>query len=138
MGMVLIAFSQLLTRVLGNVPLSSQTVAWALTTLSSLTLAGVTFALLFKFLPPLPLRWSDVLLAAFLSAVAWVVASEVLALYGVFFGKNRSAPGAIGGLLAIMLWMSIVSKTLFFGAEMCKVVATRTTLVQSLARPSHS
>jgi uncharacterized BrkB/YihY/UPF0761 family membrane protein len=51
-----------------------------------------------------------------------VAASELLALYGVFFG-SRSASGAVGGVLAIMLWMNIVSQVLFFGAELCKVVA---------------
>jgi uncharacterized BrkB/YihY/UPF0761 family membrane protein len=28
-------------------------------------------------------------------------------------------------VLAVMLWMNVVSQVLFFGAELCKVVATR-------------
>lgn len=31
---------------------------------------------------------------------------------------------AIGGVLMVMLWKNVISKVLFFGAEVCKVVAT--------------
>ena len=48
-------------------------------------------------------------------------------LYAVFFGDSRSAYGALGAMLAVMLWMNIVSQVLFFGAELCKVVAAKRT-----------
>jgi membrane protein len=83
----------------------------------------VTFALLFKFLPPTPLAWKQVRLAAVLCAVAWVIGAELLTLYASF-GDN-SAYGAIGGLLVVMLWMKSVSQVLFYGAEVCKVIAMR-------------
>ncbi|HXD99421.1 MAG TPA: YihY/virulence factor BrkB family protein, partial [Candidatus Acidoferrum sp.] len=124
-ALVLIAAAQWLDRVLGGVPLSGQATRWLLTALGSLIVATLTFASMLKFLPPVPIRWREVWLAALLCAVTWVVASELLALYGVFFGHSRSAYGALGGLLAVMLWMNIVSQVLFFGAELCKVVATR-------------
>jgi len=124
-ALVLIAAAQWLDRVLGGVPLSGQATRWLLTALGSLIVAALTFASTLKFLPPVPIRWREVWLAALLCAVTWVVASELLALYGVFFGHSRSAYGALGGLLAVMLWMNIVSQVLFFGAELCKVVATR-------------
>ena len=90
--------------------------------MSSLIIATITFACLFRVLPPIAIRWRHVWLAAVLCAVSWVVASELLALYGVLFGNSRNAYGALGALLAVMLWMNIVSKVLFFGAELCKVV----------------
>jgi membrane protein len=79
------------------------------------------FAFLFRFLPPVPLRWRHVWLAAALCAGALIVAAEVPALYGAYFGRS-SAFGAIGGALAILLWMNLVSQLLFSGAELCKVV----------------
>jgi membrane protein len=121
----LIGLAQWLDRTLGELPVLGSSTGWLLSASVSLTLALVTFAFLFKFLPPVPLRWRDVRLAALLSAVSWVAASELLALYGVFFGGGGSPSGALGGVLAIMLWMSVVSKILFFGAELCKVVATQ-------------
>jgi uncharacterized BrkB/YihY/UPF0761 family membrane protein len=54
-----------------------------------------------------------------------VIASELLAFFGGVLGSSRSAYGALGGTLAVMLWMSIVSQVVFFGAELCKVVATQ-------------
>lgn len=120
----LIAATQWLDRLLGALPLLAQTTGWVLAAVSSLLLAALTFASMFRFLPPVRLRWRHVWLAALLCAVAWVVASELLALFGGLLGGSRSTYGALGGVLAIMLWMNIVSQVLFFGAELCKVVAT--------------
>ena len=78
---------------------------------------------MFKILPPVRIRWRDVRLAAVLCAVVWVAAGELLALYGTVVGDGPGAYGALGAMLAIMLWMNVVSQTLFFGAELCKVVA---------------
>ena len=122
-ALVLLAATQWLGRLLGDLPVAG----WLLAALSSWTLAAITFAAMFKLLPPVPVRWRHIWLATLLSAVAWVVAGELLALYGAFFGERRSAYGALGGVLVIMLWMNIVSQALFFGAELCKVVATRAT-----------
>jgi uncharacterized BrkB/YihY/UPF0761 family membrane protein len=61
--------------------------------------------------------------AALLCAVGWLAATELLALSGRFFGKNPSAYGVVGTLLAAMLWINIASQCLFYGAELCKVLA---------------
>ena len=108
----------------GLLPLG-RTTGWMLAAASSWVLMTITFASMFRFLPPVATRWRDVWLATLLCAFGWVIASELLALSGVFFGDSRSAYGALGAVLAIMLWMNIVSQVLFFGAELCKVVATR-------------
>ena len=55
--------------------------------------------------------------------LAWIIGAEILALAGAFFGNRPSAAGAIGGFLVMMLWMNVVSQLLFYGAELCKVVA---------------
>jgi membrane protein len=79
---------------------------------------------MFRFLPPVAVCWRDVWPAALLGGVVWVAASELLSLYGALFGQHRSAYGALGGVLAVMLWMNIVSQVLFFGAELCKVMTS--------------
>src|SRR5262245_36225200 len=93
--------------------------------LESLILAVIAFGALFKVLPPVSISWRHIWPAALLCAVIWVVAGELLLLYAAFTANSRSVYGALGWMLAIMLWMSIVSKALFFGAELCKVLATR-------------
>jgi len=114
-----------LHRLLGTTLLFGELSPWLVAALTSLSFAALSFAALFKVLPPVPMRWRDIWLATLLCAVAWVIAGELLALYAVFFGDSRSAYGALGAMLAVMLWMNIVSQVLFFGAELCKVVAAR-------------
>jgi membrane protein len=123
-ALLIIGATQWLGAVQHGLPVSSVTTGWLLKVLSSLLLADITFSLLFKFLPPLPIRWRDVWLAALLCSVTWVVAAEFMAFYGDFFGRNQITYGVIGAILAIMLWMNVISQVLFFGAELCKVIAT--------------
>src|SRR5215510_3073090 len=127
-GLLLIALGLLvaanrLTRLLDSLTLHGQTTGWFVTTLSSLIITALTFALLLKFLPPIAIRWRDVWLATLLCSFPCVAAGEVLSLYGLFFERNPNAYGAIGALLALLLWMNVVSQVLFFGGELCKVVA---------------
>jgi membrane protein len=124
-GLLLAALALIgLTQWLGSaLPLLART-GWVLTAVSSSILAAIAFAAMFKVLPPVPIGWRDVRLAAVLCAVTWVAAGELLALYGLIV-DDSGAYGALGGVLAAMLWMNIVSQTLFFGAELCKVVARR-------------
>ena len=123
--LALIAVGQWLSGLFSHLPQLSHTTGWLFALTSPLLIVPLTFALLFKFLPPVRLRWRHVRLAVVLCASAWIIAAEILALYGAFFGTRLGAYGALGGLLMIMLWMNIVSQVLFFGAELCKVVAHR-------------
>lgn len=123
--LVFITITQWLAVIFNRLPVFDKVGAITLTALSPLLIATITFALLFKFLPPMPIQWRHVWLAAILCGIAWVVTGEALALYGRFFSDNITAYGAIGGLLVVMLWMNIVSQSLFFGAELCKVVFQR-------------
>ena len=123
LALVLVSATQWLNRLLGSLSLPSE-IGWLLTALTSLVIAAVTFALLLKFLPPVPLRWHDIWFAVLLCSVAWVVTTELLALYAAFFGSSHGAYGVVGGILAVMVLMNIVSQMLFYGAELCKIMAT--------------
>jgi membrane protein len=106
-----------------ELPRFRDTAGWLLAVPVSLTLATLTFALLFRFLPPVPLAWRHVWLASLLCGLAWVIGADLLALYASF--GDRSPYGAVGGLLVVMLWMNAMSQLLFYGAEVCKVVQNR-------------
>jgi membrane protein len=123
-ALLIIGATQWLGVLVRALPFSNDAVGWLLRVLSSFVLANITFVLLFKFLPPVSIRWRDVWLAALLCSVTWVFAAEFMALYGDFFGNDRTTYGVIGGMLAIMLWMNVICQVLFFGAELCKVIAT--------------
>ena len=120
-----VAATQWLGGLLIKLPLADAIPAWLLALPTSLLIVSLTFALLFRFLPPVPLPWRDVWLAALLCTVAWIVGAEMLVLSGAIFGISPTPSGAMGGLLMVMFWMNLVSQVLFFGAEVCKVVATR-------------
>lgn len=130
-GMVLIA-GLLMLGVLNWViarfdalPLLGDTMSWLISLAAPTLVVPVTFALLFAVLPPVRLRWRDIWLATLLSSIAWIVGAELLSLYVVHFGGKFSAYGALGGLLVFMLWVHTMSKVLFFGGEICKVVHRR-------------
>lgn len=125
LALALLAVAQWAGRLLGDLPLPYEVGRWLIMSGASLLIAAATFAALLKVLPPVPVRWREVWLPTLLCCLAWLLAGELLALYGLWFADSRSAYGALGGLLAVMLWMNLVSKTLFLGAELCKVMAYR-------------
>lgn len=117
-----IAAAHWLSGLFNAVPRLSDAVGWLLAPLISFIVATLTFGLLFMFLPPSPLSWRQVRLASALCGIAWIIGAELLALYGSFGEANPY--GAIGGVFIFMLWMNYVTQVLFYGAEVCKVVAT--------------
>ena len=125
LAVAMIAVTQWLGRLVIAVPLLSDTPARVLALPGSLIIVGLTFALLFKFLPPVQLPWRHVWLAALLCTATWIIGAEILVLSGAILGKRPSASGAMGGLLLLMFWIYGLSQMLFLGAEVCKVVTLR-------------
>ena len=123
----LFAAVQWFSGLFGNTP-TFKGVASILALTGPLLVFTLTFALAFKFLPPVRLHWRHVLPASILCAAVWIVTAEILALYSAYFGR-LSTIGVIGAILALTLWMNLVSQVMFFGAEMCKVLAVRDGLV---------
>ncbi len=122
-ALILLAVIATLTALHGMSEFIDRTFAWVFGLPGSLALVFVVFALLFKLLPPVDVRFRYIWLPSALCTLAWVVGVELLVLYGAFFGSNLSAYGAIGGLLVVMLFMNTLSQVLFFGAELSKVMA---------------
>ena len=118
---VLLALAAVALLALVNWLIASLSTGWLIAIPTSLVVVPVTFAFLFRYLPPVRLPWRHVRLSTLLCSSAWLIGVEVLALYGAFFGRNLSVYGATGGVLVIMLWMNIVAQGLFLGAELCKV-----------------
>lgn len=120
-----ITITQWVSGLLIRLPLFNIIPAWVMALPSSVILVGLTFSLLFKYLPPRPLAWRHVWLATTLCTVAYIVGAELLVLFGAVFRRSPNTLGAFGGLLALMLWCNVVSQLLFYGAEVCKVAHAR-------------
>lgn len=100
-------------------------VIWQVTNfLVSLGVTTVLFALIYKYVPDAVIRWRDVWLGAFVTAVLFSIGKLLLALY---IGKSTfsSSFGAAGSLVALVVWVYYSSQIVFLGAEFTQAWARR-------------
>lgn len=90
----------------------------------SLAVVTVLFAAIFKFLPDAEVRWRDVRVGAFMTAILFVLAKYGL---GIYFGHSDPAStyGAAGSIVLVMLWVTYSGLILLFGAEFTRIYADR-------------
>ncbi len=86
----------------------------------SLVIISLLFALIFKVLPDVKLKWSSVWVGSVLTSVLFMLGKTAL---GYYFGAAEpgSVYGAAGSVILILLWVSYSSMILFFGAEFIKI-----------------
>ncbi len=89
------------------------------------------FALLFKYVPRTYVAWQDVWLGAALTAVNWNVLQYAISYY-IALSSYREY-GAIGSILALVVWVYLSSQVVFFGGEFTAVYARK---YGSRAQPS--
>ncbi len=80
------------------------------------------FALMYKFLPDVKIRWSDVWVGAIITALLFTIGKSVLGIY-LARGSFGSTYGAAGSLVIILAWVYYSAQILFFGAEFTQVYA---------------
>lgn len=85
----------------------------------SFGIISVLFALMFKILPDVKIRWRSVWIGAMVTTLLFLLGKFAL---GIYFGKAHpgSAYGAAGSIILVMLWVSYSSMIVFFGAEFTK------------------
>jgi membrane protein len=88
---------------------------------------GVTtglFALLFRFLPDVRLKWRDVMIGALATAVLFTIGQLLIGLY---LGQSSMASsyGAAGSVMILLLWVYYSCQIVLFGAEFTRVYAQR-------------
>jgi membrane protein len=107
---------------LGAVPTEflTQSAEWVV----SFVVVTVLFALIFKMLPSVVLRWSDVVLGAVLTSLLFSFGKYLLALYlgGAAFTDTY---GAAGSLIILLVWVYYSAQILFLGAEFTRVYTCR-------------
>ncbi len=82
---------------------------------SGLLLMSFLFACIYKFLPDAKIKWRDVWVGAFVTAILF---SVFRGLIGLYLGKNdvASVYGAAGSVILILTWVFFTSQIIFFGA----------------------
>jgi membrane protein len=90
----------------------------------SLLVVTVLFALIFKFLPDVRIKWGDVWLGALLTAGLFIIGKFAI---GFYLGTSDvgSAYGVAGSLIIIMVWIYYSALIVFFGAELTQVWSRR-------------
>lgn len=83
--------------------------------LLSLAVITLLFAAMFKILPDVLLRWNDVLLGAFLTALLFTLGRALIATY-LAQTATASTYGAAGSLALLLLWVNYSALIMLFGA----------------------
>ncbi|HTU47144.1 MAG TPA: YihY/virulence factor BrkB family protein [Bryobacteraceae bacterium] len=88
----------------------------------SLLALVVLFALIFKFVPAVRIRWRDVIAGAVLTAILFEIGKALLAFY-IGTAAVGSAYGAAGSLIVLVVWVYYSAQIFFFGASFTRVYA---------------
>jgi membrane protein len=82
------------------------------------------FAAIYKFLPDVRLKWSDVIVGACLTSLLFSIGKQLI---GIYLGKASfgSTYGAAGSLVIVLVWVYYSAQLFFFGAEFTKVYTER-------------
>ncbi len=88
----------------------------------SFGLVTLLFALMYKFLPDVKIKWSDVWIGAMITALLFTIGKFGLGLY-LGRGSFGSTYGAAGSLVVLLAWVYYSAQILFFGAEFTQVYA---------------
>ena len=80
---------------------------------------AVLFAALYKIVPDVRLKWSDVALGAMIAALLFVIGKQSMALY--FAHATFGTYSAAGSPIVVLLWVYCSAQLFFWGAEFSKV-----------------
>ena len=116
----LAALSGWLSGQFPNIPLMLS----AITVLVSLVVTTALFALLYRVLPDVKLRWRDVATGALVTAVLFTIGQQFIGLY---LGQSSvaSSYGAAGSVMILLLWVYYSCQILLLGAEFTRAYALR-------------
>jgi membrane protein len=112
-------------ELISGIPQLSQIIFEVLNAIFSLGIITLLFALLYKFIPDLKIRWKHVWPGALFTSVLFTIGKTLI---GVYLGQSEvtSKFGAAGSLALIMIWIYYSTQIVFFGAEFCQVYSVDT------------
>jgi membrane protein len=82
--------------------------------------AAVLFAALYKIVPDVGLKWSDVALGAMITSLLFMIGKQFMGLYFAHASLG-SAYSAAGSPIVVLLWIYYSAQLFFWGAEFSKV-----------------
>lgn len=88
----------------------------------TLIVISALFAIIFKFLPDVKIKWRDVRSGAIFTALLFMLGQYVISLY-IQYAAKSSTYGAAGSIIVILLWIYYTAAILYIGAEFTQVYA---------------
>jgi YihY family inner membrane protein len=89
--------------------------------LVSMSAEFAALALLYRFAPRRPTRFADVRLGALVAAVLLRAAQGLFVVYLRYSAASNAVYGALGGVMALLLWIYMSSCVFIYGACLCAV-----------------
>jgi membrane protein len=93
-----------------------------LSTVVSLSVISILFAMMFKWLPDAEIDWHDVWLGAVVTAVLFEIGKAGI---GFYIGKQglESTYGAAASIIVVLIWVYYTSQIVLMGAEVTRAFA---------------
>jgi membrane protein len=113
-----------LSRYLGNI-FPALTAVWAAgNVLVSLFVITLLFAMVYKILPDVRLRWRDVWIGALVTAGFFSVGKQLIGLY-LGTSSVGSSYGAAGSVVVLLVWVYYSAQVVLLGAEFTRFYVER-------------
>ncbi len=113
-----------LSSYLGHILPTLTTVWEAANVLVSLGVVTLLFAMVYKVLPDVRLRWRDVWAGALVTAGFFTVGKQVIGLY-LGTSSVASSYGAAGSVVVLLIWVYYSSQIVLLGAEFTRFYVER-------------
>ena len=107
----------------------------AATFLMSSLIIAVLFAVLYKIVPDVTLKWSEVAPAAIVTALLFTIGRQLMGLYFAHT-SFESTYGAAGSPIVVLLWVYYSAQLFFWGAEFSKVYTKAVRFQRDLRNPA--
>jgi len=107
----------------------------AATFIMSSLIVAVLFAALYKIVPDVRLKWSDVALGATIASILFMIGKQLMGLYFAHT-SFESTYGAAGSPIVVLLWVYYSAQLFFWGAEFSKVYTKAMRLRRDLGNPA--
>lgn len=91
---------------------------------ASLGVVTLLFAMIFKMLPDVRIKWRDVWVGALITALLFTIGKYLLGAY-LGRGSLSSAYGAAGSFVVVLMWVYYSAQILLLGAAFVRVYADR-------------
>lgn len=95
---------------------------WALNLTVPFLVYILLFAMVYKILPDVEIRWGNVWWGAFITAVLFSIGKYLIGWY-IGRGTTTSVYGAAGSLMALLIWLYYSTVIFFVGAEVTQALA---------------